>query len=164
MFTTARCRIRPFREEDLDSFMRYRNDEHWMRYQGFKGLTKEQYRDALLDNSSMDKGMQLAVAGKASDGLIGDLYVQRDGEACWIGCTIAPAYARQGYARESIRGLLDWLTSRQEGVRFFAGVCPDNAASNALMKTMGFRHLRFDPEANENIYSLDPAILPGKSF
>lgn len=82
MLTTPRCRIRPFREEDLDAFMRYRNDEHWMRYQGFKGLTKEQYRDVLLGDPPMDKGMQLAVAGKESDGLIGDLYVQRDGEAC----------------------------------------------------------------------------------
>lgn len=37
---TAHCRLRQFEEQDIDDFMVYRNDMDWMRYQGFKGLTR----------------------------------------------------------------------------------------------------------------------------
>lgn len=38
---TARCTVRQFAEHDIDDFMVYRNDMDWMRYQGFKGLTRQ---------------------------------------------------------------------------------------------------------------------------
>lgn len=37
---TKRCKIRRFQESDIDTFMSYQNDEQWMKYQEFKGLTK----------------------------------------------------------------------------------------------------------------------------
>ena len=37
---TERCLIRRFEEMDIGDFMIYRNNEKWMQYQGFKGLTK----------------------------------------------------------------------------------------------------------------------------
>ncbi len=46
---TVRCNIRPFLVEDIDAFMAYRNDMDWMKYQGFKGLTKQEYTKALLN-------------------------------------------------------------------------------------------------------------------
>ncbi|GCF92127.1 hypothetical protein NRIC_00180 [Enterococcus florum] len=41
---TKRCTIREFIEEDIPAFVLYHNDDDWMRYQGFKGRTKEEYR------------------------------------------------------------------------------------------------------------------------
>ena len=40
---TERCLIRRFEAPDIDDFMVYRNDMDWMKYQGFKGLTKQEY-------------------------------------------------------------------------------------------------------------------------
>lgn len=37
---SSRCIIRTFHSHEIDSFMVYRNDAEWMKYQGFKGLTK----------------------------------------------------------------------------------------------------------------------------
>lgn len=37
---TARIIIRSFYQNDIDAFMKYHNDEVWMRFQGFKSLTR----------------------------------------------------------------------------------------------------------------------------
>ena len=53
---TERCLIRRFEEPDIDDFMVYRNDMDWMKSQGFKGLTKQEYEDALLgDHTFQDR-------------------------------------------------------------------------------------------------------------
>jgi [ribosomal protein S5]-alanine N-acetyltransferase len=55
-----------------------------------------------------------------------------------IGYRIDPAYRRQGYAIEAVRGLFDWAAA--QGVyRFVASISPDNAASLALAAQLGFR-------------------------
>ena len=41
MIETNRCLLRCFKEKYLDSFMIYRNNEEWMKYQGFKNLSKD---------------------------------------------------------------------------------------------------------------------------
>ena len=71
---SKRCVIRPFNADDIEPFMAYRNDAEWMQYQGFKGLTKEAYAEALLGNASLTQGMQLAAIDTATGTLIGDLY------------------------------------------------------------------------------------------
>lgn len=47
-FDTVRCNIRPFNAEDIDVFMSYRNDMDWMKYQGFKGLSKQEAVSAVI--------------------------------------------------------------------------------------------------------------------
>lgn len=42
-FESERCYTRRFTESDLDAFIAYRNDADWMKYQSFKGLTREEY-------------------------------------------------------------------------------------------------------------------------
>jgi ribosomal-protein-alanine N-acetyltransferase len=54
-----------------------------------------------------------------------------------VGYTVAPAYRRQGYATEMVRGLLGWGSSRG-AVRCLASVRPDNAASLAVIAGLGF--------------------------
>ncbi|MCH4039492.1 MAG: hypothetical protein PUC99_02865 [Eubacteriales bacterium] len=48
-----------------------------MKYQGFKGLSRTEYKKALLSTSNWKQGVQLAVTEK-EDFLIGDLYVRED--------------------------------------------------------------------------------------
>jgi len=134
---TARCRIRVFTKADIDSFMRYRNNERWMRYQGYKGYAREVYEHDLLSSPTMDAGMQLAIAARLTDALLGDVYLRRDGADCWLGYTLAPEYTGQGYASEAVSGILDWLTTNGYR-RALAEVDPENTASVRLLERLGF--------------------------
>lgn len=69
-----------------------------MQYQGFKGLTRQEYNDVLLGKHSLQDGLQLAIIHHESNSLIGDLYLKKEGDVCWIGYSISRANARKGYA------------------------------------------------------------------
>jgi len=56
-----------------------------------------------------------------------------------VGYRVEPDYRRQGYARESVRALLDWAAMTHGIRRFIASVSPTNAASLALIGEFGFR-------------------------
>lgn len=146
VFTTQRCLIRPFTDADIDSFMAYRNDEGWMRFQGFKGLSREAYARALLAPQTETEGVQLAIVDQAQNRLIGDLYLKQMDDAAEIGYTVAPQFARQGYAREAVLGLLQQLGVSRRTVR--AAVMPDNAPSLALLQSLGFQKTGVDAEGD----------------
>ncbi|MCE5343055.1 MAG: GNAT family N-acetyltransferase [Eubacteriales bacterium] len=144
---TARCLIRPFTEADLDDFIVYRNNGRWMRFQGFKGLSRQAYRDALLAPIDERAGHQLAVTLTDSGQLVGDLYFQREGDECHIGYTVAPPFAGQGYATEAAAGLLNWAW--QNGcLRALASVMPGNAPSLRVLAKLGFCPKDYDAEGD----------------
>lgn len=146
---TARCRVRPFEQHDIEPFMAYRNDLDWMQHQSFKGLTYEEYVRSLLGEQAITQGMQLAIIDEGTNELIGDLYVQQDGMTYWIGYTISPRFARQGYAFEVVSGLVRHL-SDQGAETIKAGALPTNEASIALLKKLNFTYLI--TEDDEQIY------------
>ena len=136
-FETQRCRIRPFEEGDIEAFMSYRNNLDWMRFQGFKGKKYLEYKAALLMQPNFNNGVQLAVVLRQTGELIGDLYLKLEKNTAWIGYTIAPQFARQGFAFEVVTQLL--LELKQAGLTLVkAGVEEQNLASIALLKKLGF--------------------------
>ena len=134
---TERCTVRRFQEKDIDDFMKYRNDLHWMRYQGFKGLTRQAYAAELLEARIGADGVQFAVIDNAAGRLIGDIYLKRERHTFRVGCTISPAKARQGYAGEVLTAVIGWM-KRQGGVSVKADVLPENTASIGLLEKLGF--------------------------
>ena len=139
-FETKRCRIRPFEENDIEAFMSYRNNLDWMQYQGFKGKKYQEYKAALLKQPKFMQGVQLAVAQKQTEDLIGDLYLRLEKHTCWIGYTIAPQFARQGFAYEVVAQLL--LQLKKDGLtQAKAGVEEKNAPSIALLKKLHFEQI-----------------------
>ena len=57
-----------------------------------------------------------------------------------VGYRVDPAYRRQGYAIEAVRGLFDWAAAH--GVhRFIASISPDNEPSLSLASRLGFRQV-----------------------
>jgi len=55
-----------------------------------------------------------------------------------VGYTVEAAYRRQGYAFESVQALFGWA-QREHGIhRFIASIAPDNEASLALARKLGF--------------------------
>ena len=142
-FETERCRIRPFEESDIEAFMAYRNNMDWMQFQGFKGKKYLEYKAALLMQPNFNNGVQLAVVLKQTGELLGDLYLKLEKNTAWIGYTIAPQFARQGFAFEVVSQLL--LQLKQAGLTLAkAGVEAQNIASIALLKKLGFEPIGVD--------------------
>lgn len=149
---TVRCNIRPFIVEDIDAFMAYRNDMDWMKYQGFKGLTKQEYTKALLNNHSLTDGIQLAIICKQTNTLIGDVYLKQEGDTCWVGYTITPLKARYGYVYEAVSAVICFLETH--GITCVkASVTIDNDASISLLKKLKFTLL--STEVDEQIFGLN---------
>ena len=48
----------------------------------------------------------MAVISVRTNSLIGDIYLKREDAICWIGYTISPDNARQGYIREVIPAVI----------------------------------------------------------
>jgi ribosomal-protein-alanine N-acetyltransferase len=58
-----------------------------------------------------------------------------------VAYSVDPVHRRQGYARAMLAGALDWAAS-EPGVRVVrASVSPDNAASLATLRPIGFVHV-----------------------
>ncbi len=150
---TDRCMIRAFEEADLDDFLSYRNDGCWMRFQGFKGRTKPEFREALIKANDLGEGVQLAVVHRTLGCLIGDLYLRQEGSSYWIGYTVSPAHAGQGYAFEAVRGLIGWIRTLG-GERVLANAAPENEPSIRLLKKLGFGFTGAD-ESGQMCYELN---------
>ncbi|MFC4713706.1 GNAT family N-acetyltransferase [Planococcus dechangensis] len=138
VFETKRCCIRPFIESDLDAFVVYRNNLEWMEFQYFKGLAREEYEKILLREPSVEKGAQFAIIRKNDQALLGDIFMKKEAEACWIGYTISPSFKRQGYAYETIQGMIRWIQQSHRGLKILAGTSPENLASIQLLKKLEF--------------------------
>jgi RimJ/RimL family protein N-acetyltransferase len=55
-----------------------------------------------------------------------------------VGYTVELGYRRQGFAFEAVQALFGWATSEHGIHRFVASVAPDNVASLALARKLGF--------------------------
>jgi RimJ/RimL family protein N-acetyltransferase len=55
-----------------------------------------------------------------------------------VGYRVEAEYRRQGFAREAVRGMLDWAANEQGIHRFIASVRPDNEPSLAVVRSFGF--------------------------
>ncbi len=150
--TANKCCIRAFTAHDIEDFMIYRNDLEWMKYQGFKGLTKAEYEEILLKDIDINKGVQLAMFDRQTNKLVGDLFLLKEDNICWIGYTITPLKARQGYAFDAVLAMINEL--KKQGIKTIkAGVLEENIASVTLLKKLGFV---FDcVEENEQIYKFE---------
>lgn len=153
LIETDRCLIRNFEEKDINEFMSYRNDEVWMRYQGFKGLTKQEYKKVLLKEFALHEGAQLAIVLKDSACLIGDIYLKQEANSLWFGYTISPLHARKGYAYEAANRMVAWI--REKGIdKIFAASLPENIPSINLLKKLKFSFVDMN-EYGEEVYTLD---------
>ncbi|MDF9825468.1 ribosomal-protein-alanine N-acetyltransferase [Breznakia sp. PF5-3] len=146
---SRRCTIREFKRQDIDAFMEYRNNDSWMKYQGFKNLTKKQYEEALLKDLDFKEGAQLVITHTRDAVVIGDIYLKAEDDSVWIGYTIHPTYARQGYVKEALTTIFWWL--KNQGIhKVKASVLKENVNSIALLKKLGF--LFSGIEEDEEIY------------
>lgn len=151
IFESDRCYTRRFAESDLNAFVEYRNNAEWMRYQSFKGLSPEEYKEILLKETTLESGAQFAVVRKADQTLLGDVFIKKEDAIFWIGYTISPSFKRQGYAYEITQAMIAWI-QQQGDYKIMAGVTPENHASVQLLEKLGF--IKVDEENGESIFLL----------
>lgn len=92
-----------------------------------------------------ERGEWVRLALRTADrALIGDMGFHGPPDAAGtveIGYRTAPAYRRQGYTSEGVRGLIAWAFGRPEVRRIVAECAPDNAGSIRILEKAGLRRV-----------------------
>jgi len=139
-FTSERLVMRPQRVEDAEALhLAYRDADLMRFWSSAPHASVEQTRAYLTARTGQSPWRGWVMTLPGDDTAIGTLAAgeKRPG-VVEIGYLLARPYWAQGYAREGVSRLLD-LLFREDGVRrVFADTDPENAASNRLLRSLGF--------------------------
>ncbi|HEX6376439.1 MAG TPA: GNAT family N-acetyltransferase [Allosphingosinicella sp.] len=147
---TRRLILRRPRESDLEPLLPGWSDPVMTRYmnprddpRGFlAGMIADMRAKAPGEREPGGPWYNLVVERREDGAVAGDLGVGFDvpGERqVELGWRILPAFQRRGYAREAAAGLIGWLIEAH-GIHRFVGIAASaNAASIALLRSLGFR-------------------------
>lgn len=144
---TQRLTIRRFQATDKAAFLAYRNDPDIARYQNWEAFTDEQATQLIREMETLPfglpgQGFQIAVEHKASGTLVGDCYLQVDGQEerqAEIGFTFSRSFQGQGLATEAVSAVLDYAFCRLALHRIVAITDSRNAPAAALLERLRFR-------------------------
>ncbi|MGG9963028.1 GNAT family N-acetyltransferase [Ferruginibacter sp. SUN106] len=145
--TTERLIIRNLKPADLNDFHIYRSNPEVTKYQGFDVMTIEQASQFIEEQKDKQFGnagewVQYAIENKETKKLVGDCAIKLDEhntDIAEIGITISHLSQKNGYAREVLSGILDFLFNEINIHRVVETVDAENTASINLLKSVGFR-------------------------
>ena len=146
---TLRLVLRHFRATDVPLFFAYRNDPEVARWQSWEGITLEAAAGFARDFASggpapPGEWFQIAVAERATDGLVGDcalkLLAEEPGGA-EIGFTFAREHQGRGYAFEAVGRLVEHLFDGLGLDRVVAETDAENVRSCRLLERLGMVHV-----------------------
>jgi RimJ/RimL family protein N-acetyltransferase len=144
LFRTNRLILRGFDPQDLKSIYKYRNDVRCFRYQVYKDKTLEDLELYLKKLKSAKLGIgsiQLAVALKTTNKLIGDIFLDFTEDNISLGYTIDADFHRQGYGYEILVQLLKYLKDNFKQKSILAKVFIPNIASINLLHKLKFKRV-----------------------
>lgn len=153
---TNRLILRQVRPADAAVMYDYRNHEICAKYQ--RGQTKDlegiiKLVDARsTDVLSVEENALIAVALKESDEMVGEIVVMPNDGAISLGYTFSYRHHRKGYAFEALSALTQLLHEQYPDWEFISFVEPENAASIALLKKLGYRDLGYIPKLTSNAF------------
>ncbi|MBV9196045.1 MAG: GNAT family N-acetyltransferase [Solirubrobacterales bacterium] len=145
---SERLVLRPFRVEDLQTFVAYRRDPAVARYQGWETTYSmadaARFLAAQPTNPFRQRGewLQLAVVDRDTRGLLGDCAPQVIADqpaTAEIGVTLATSSQGKGVAREAVAGLVSVLVQQHGMHRVVAQADERNCPVHRLLKRLGFR-------------------------
>lgn len=148
--TTSRTMLREVRADDLPDLLAVNGDPevtHFLPYATWQSLT-----DASAWLERMDKlvatgsARQLVIVRNADRKAIGTVLLFKFDEGSSrveLGYALGREHWKQGYAAEALRALLSHVFTTMGIRRVEAEVNPSNAASNALLRSLGFTHEGF---------------------
>lgn len=148
LLETDRLVIRKFNDDDLETFLAYRNDPQVAEYQGWDiPYSREKALEFIEEMKNRLPGepggwLQAAIVTKSASKFVGDcaFFVKKDDpRQAFVGCTIAQAHWRKGYAVEATRRLLAYLFEELNLHRVIADTDVENMASWRTLERVGFR-------------------------
>ncbi|MET9532780.1 GNAT family N-acetyltransferase [Streptomyces sp. NPDC006649] len=147
MITTERLRLRPLSESDTDWWVRLHADEEVNSYVGAYTPAQAAARLRVIEQQWARRGHGLCAVELRSTGeAIGrcGLHWWEQFDETEIGWTFARAHWGRGYATEAARSVLAWGFGPLGLERITSMIHPDNAASAAVARRLGFTPLRED--------------------
>ena len=145
---TERLSIQPLAMADLESFVTYRRDPDIARFQSWDTSYSHSQAEELIQSQNgvllPEKGdwLQLGIHLGVSGELIGDLAIHRlDTESLEfeIGFTLARQFQGNGYAREALLALRDYLINEVGITKLEASTDRRNIDSIKLLEAVGFQ-------------------------
>lgn len=141
VLTTPRLILRPLRADDADALHPMYSDAAANLY-GSRPETASiaETRDLVAMRAADTDWRTWAITLRDDDRAIGTTgaYEKRQGGVSEIGYFLSPAYWHRGYATEAVAALIDLLFAEGQR-RVVADTDPDNAASIAVTKRLGFK-------------------------
>lgn len=144
---TGSPQIRNLKTVDLKEFHAYRSNPEVTKYQGFDVMSLEQARDFILGEKDKQFGqpgewVQYGIEKRETKKLIGDCAIrleETDPRIAKVGISISHLEQRNGYAKEALLGILNFLFISKEIHRVVETVDVENIASIKLLESTGFR-------------------------
>ena len=144
---SPRLTLRPVAGDDLPDLMAVNGDDEVTRYLPYTSWqTREDATSWLARMQALaDSGVaaQLVMQRRSDGKVIGSVLLFKWDEASArieLGYVLGRAHWRQGYAREALEAVCGQAFGTLGVRRIEAEVQPDNTASNALLRAMGFAH------------------------
>jgi RimJ/RimL family protein N-acetyltransferase len=146
-FTTKRLLIRPISITDKNDLFKYRSDPETFKYLSFIPKSVNDIEEFIAKSTKKinvsGTWFQFVILLKESKILIGDIGVHflddQPHSQVEIGYTLNPDYRNNGYAREALIEIIDYLFTALEKHRITASIDPANQASINLIEKLGFR-------------------------
>ncbi len=153
--TTERLELRPFRNEDLDTWAAIVGDPETARYIGGVQTRIDAWlRMAAYHGHWVLRGFgQWAVVLRESDRFLGraGLWNPEGWPELEVGWTIDRSQWGNGYATEAGRAAIEWGRSELGLTRIASVIHPDNARSIAVAERLGMSFDRFAPLGDERM-------------
>ena len=169
MIETERLRLRDWREDDIEPFIRHTNTEPVMRWLG--GVKSEaEHREIIRDRMmrwQVERGFTFWVVERKADGaLLGFCGLKiADGEGSPIageyevGWRLRQDVWGQGYAKEAAAASLDHAFDALGARRVVSITFPQNEASWGLMERLGMRRRADLDHDDPRFPALNPVIV-----
>ena len=153
---TDRLCLRQLEKKDVMIMFDYRNNEICSKYQRGQSKDLDEIR-ALIEKHQFSQLTAenyciLAVALKETDEMIGEIVVMPNDGCFSLGYTFSYNHHRKGYAYEALSTLIDTLHSRFPDMEFICFTEPENAASIALLKKLGYTDYGYVDKITSNVF------------
>ena len=153
---TDRLILRNIMTDDAPVMFDYRNNEVCARYQrgqtrDYEGITNliERNKDKMI---STDGNFIVAVVLKQSNEMIGEIVVMPNDGAFTLGYTFSYRHHRKGYAYEALSAFTEILHERFPEWEFICFTDPENNASIALLKKLGYEDLGYAEKITSQVF------------
>ena len=153
---TERLILRNLKPTDAEVMYDYRNDIRCSRHQrgqikDLPGIRELIYKR--MDASITDQdNFVVAVERKDAKEMIGEIVVMPNDGCFSLGYTFHYAHHRQGYAYEALSLLVNLLHERYPQMEFISFTEPENTASMALLRKLGYADLGYSQKVESQVF------------